>query len=112
MTGPTAAVRDLVYGRDQYRCARCGLADGPFALHHRRPRAAGGSKDPATNLPGNLILLCELVCHRAVESHRQAALGMGWLVPQGQTPALVPLLYRSHWACLSNTGDITYEEEL
>ena len=111
MTGPTAAVRDIVYNRDGYRCARCDGIDGPFALHHRRPRAAGGSKDPATNQPGNLILLCELTCHRDVESHRLVAFGMGWLVGQHQTPADVPLMYRGRRALLSDTGTITYQED-
>ena len=112
MTGPSAAVRDLVYDRDGYGCARCGGLDGPFALHHRRPRAAGGSKDPATNLPSNLILLCELTCHRDVESHRLRAFSRGWLISQYQTaPGSVPLLYRDRWALLTDTGTITYQED-
>jgi len=90
-TGPSAAVRDEVYERAGYRCERCGDADGPFEVHHRRPRGMGGSRREDTNSPANLLLLCTR-CHLWTESNRATALERGYLVPQGQDPATVPVI--------------------
>lgn len=88
-TGPSASVRDLVIQRARYLCERCGCgADGSLQIHHRRPRRMGGTRDPAINLPPNLLLLC-LACHANVESHRFAAYDDGFLVPMGSSPAAV-----------------------
>lgn len=90
-TGPCEAVRLLVRGRAGDRCEACGRRGELLDQHHRRPRGLGGSSDPATNRPANLVLLCRQ-CHRWVEAHRSVALDMGWLVLQGHDPASVPLL--------------------
>lgn len=106
MTGPTPAVRRQVIERDQGRCVVTGayLVDpdtlvpyGTYSLHHRRPRGMGGSKDPATNNAANLLLLSgsgTTGAHGWIESNRQAATDMGFLVPQWQDPELVPV---THW---------------
>lgn len=86
-TGPDEATRTAVYERDHWRCVRCG-DDTCLQLHHRRPRAMGGSRDPQTNSPDNLLTLCE-PCHGWVESHREEALRLGLLVRQGVDPATI-----------------------
>lgn len=101
-TGPTKAVRVLVRERARERCEACGHSG--MDIHHRRPRALGGSSDAATNLPANLVLLCRL-CHSWFESHRTVALDLGWLVLQGHDPALVPLtLWSDRQVLLSDDG--------
>lgn len=92
-TGPPEAVKDIVRTRAKGRCELCGggVAFGiawVMDIHHRRPRAAGGTKDPAANQASNLVLL-HRHCHEdLVESHRTWALAAGWLVLQGHDPAL------------------------
>ncbi|MGW5645040.1 hypothetical protein ACWEV3_40865 [Saccharopolyspora sp. NPDC003752] len=74
-------------------CERCGTALGTN-VHHRRPRGAGGSKDPATNLPSNLLLLCgsgTTGCHGWIESHRAIAYEHGWLLHSWQIPLESPV---------------------
>ncbi len=63
----------------------------------------GGSSDPATNSPVNLVLLCRS-CHRWVESHRLAARMAGWLVWQGHDPAVVVLWLPDRRVLLTDTG--------
>ncbi|WP_067428492.1 HNH endonuclease [Nocardioides jensenii] len=104
-TGPSNTVRGLVYARAGWCCEVCGrqLHDGngwtqAHAVHHRRPRGAGGSSDPATNSPCNLLLVCGTgnedpsTCHGLIESQRTLALANGWLVPQHGDPASTPVL--------------------
>lgn len=64
--------------RANFSCEACGKysADslGAWSVHHRRPRGMGGSKDPETNSPKNLLLLCGsgvTGCHGYFESHRE-----------------------------------------
>ncbi|MER7014528.1 HNH endonuclease signature motif containing protein [Saccharopolyspora sp. NPDC000359] len=94
---PTARTRTVVTHRAERHgwplCERCGVALGTN-VHHRRPRGAGGSKDPATNTPSNLLLLCgsgTTGCHGWVESNRAAAYRHGWLLRSWQVPLDVPV---------------------
>lgn len=100
-TGPTQAVRDLVFSRDT-SCIVCGE---PFQLqiHHRRPRGAGGTKRPETNLPANLVLLC-LEHHAWVESNRDVARQSGYLVAQQTRPEDVPIVRHGAWTWLCDDG--------
>ena len=103
-TGPDADTRATVYHRAGGCCERCGGADGPFALHHRRARGMGSTRRPETNQPGNLVLICDQ-CHIEVESHRHLAMRDGWLVGQHATPADVPLeVHARGWALLTDDG--------
>lgn len=105
-TGPSAKTRRLVFERASYRCERCGRGDGRFAIHHRRPRGMGGSKSPTTNSLSNLLLLCgsgTTGCHGLTESRRAEAIDLGYLVPQSQDPATVPVLLRGRWVLLGDT---------
>ena len=111
MSAVTKSVRQTVVERDLHHCLRCGLYvfNDPYAaVHHRRPRASGGSRAWDTNLPANLVLLCG-TCHNTVESRREDAFRDGFLVRQGANPAGVPVLTATHgWVLLDNEG--TYEE--
>ena len=109
-TGPSQDVVDAVYERAKWSCESCGTGVGPkrgvdHHIHHRRPRASGGSSRPDTNLPPNLLLLCP-PCHDETESHRADALRDGYLVPQcGGEPALIPVLIRrDRWLYLTADG--------
>lgn len=83
------------------RCARRGEQ-----IHHRRPRAAGGSRREDTNSPQNLILLCS-PCHSWVESHRQTAYELGFLVRMNFDPATVPIKLGGRWLLLTQDGTYT-----
>lgn len=108
-TGPDPDVVDAVYERAGWSCEVCTAGVGDrrgvdHHLHHRRPRAMGGSSRTDTNLPSNLLLLCP-DCHRDIESHRAVALSMGWIVPQGTDPATVAVLVqRDRWVYLTVNG--------
>lgn len=97
---------------DVLACERCGRTiTGDYSIHHRRPRGSGGSKDPATNSPANLLLLGgsgTTGCHGLTERYRSSALHFGWLVHQGHNPADVPVMYRNRRALLGDDGSVTY----
>lgn len=70
----------------------------------------GGSSDQATNWPTNLVLLCK-PCHRWAESHRSAARDGGWLVRQGQDPAVIAVwLLMDRWVLLTDSGEYRPDE--
>lgn len=109
-TGPAPDVVEAVYERSAWSCERCGCAVGPkrgadHHIHHRRPRAAGGSKRPDTNLPSNLLLLCP-DCHLRIESRRAEAVDAGWLVPQIGDPARTAvLIHMERFVYLTAAGE-------
>jgi 5-methylcytosine-specific restriction protein A len=105
-TGPDAATRQLVYFRDGFTCVSCGTADGPFQVHHRRPRGAGGSSRQDTNSPSNLVLICP-ACHEDVESFRNDARERGLLLSQTAIPAECPVLWRGRVVLLCDDGTVT-----
>ena len=109
-TGPSAAVRSLVWERDGGCFVRCALRGGEHVfpghqVHHRRPRGAGGSRLEDTNSPSNLVLFCA-GCHSDTESYRERATLMGWLIPQCGIPATTPIRYRGRWVLLTHDGQI------
>lgn len=94
-TGPAPDVVEAVYERSAWSCERCGCAVGPkrgadHHIHHRRPRAMGGTDRPDTNWPSNLLLLCPS-CHWQIEERRGDAMDCGWLVSQLCDPAATPV---------------------
>lgn len=107
-TGPTTAVRELVYERADRRCERCGTASGPFNVHHRTGRGMGGTSNPAANSTVNLVLVCgsgTTGCHGEIESHRRDALADGWLVPRTADPANAPVkIWSVGWVQLLADG--------
>ncbi len=83
--GLTPAIRDLVWQRDGHYCARChrSITNQPSSIHHRKARGMGGTTNPLSNDPRNLIRLCgtgTTGCHGQLESRRRDALEAGWLI--------------------------------
>lgn len=108
-TGPTPATVELVWERDQGRCARCGKPlrrderGIAWSIHHRRARGMGGSRLIWTNLPANLVTLCGHAttpgsCHQWVENNRAEAEDAGWLVNRNgrDLPTDIPYLHYIH----------------
>ena len=104
-TGPSAAVRGIVWNRDYGWCARCGLAFaeklGGYSIHHRVLRSQG-----TDNAPPNLLLLCgsgTTGCHGWAHANITAAREMGWLLLESQDPAAEPVMvavpggWRKYW---------------
>lgn len=115
-TGPTPAVRALVWAREENRCARCAVTlpgeCGTGEVHHRRSRGQGGSSLRSINLPSNLVLLCgtpTTLCHGDVtrNGNRPFALAEGWVLGLNDCtdPATVPVAHAIHgWALLDTAG--------
>ena len=99
MSGFSNATRQIVKLRSGGQCERCGRSLGeytPRSLHHRRPRGMGGNKSVETNSPANAVAVCGTAnspdgCHGWIESNRQEALELGWLVRQGHDPSSIPI---------------------
>lgn len=106
-TNPSPKTVLKVRERDDGMCILCLNAYG-LQTHHRRPRQMGGSTWPGINLANNLITLCQ-DHHAYIESHREWALGRGYLVSQFEDPANVPIFVPRHgWIELQPDG--TYNE--
>ena len=100
--GFPAHVADLIFDRDGGCCARCALGLSrtrrgvDWAIHHRRPRGAGGvgKRSSWVNLPANGVCLCN-ACHAWAEANRGEALAAGWLVSALgiQRPTEIPILH-------------------
>lgn len=101
----TSDVRELVAARSGSLCEVCGAARA-WDAHHRRPRGAGSTKRADSAAPSACLFLCRM-CHNLVESHRNLAALLGWLVPQSMSPAAQPVLIRGEWKRLTDEG--TYE---
>jgi hypothetical protein len=105
MNGFPRSVRDVVAVRAGGRCERCALSFNSYQFHHRRPRGMGGSRDAVANRASNCLMLCRQ-CHAAVESKRELALELGFIVRQGQVPAEVPISRCGQWVLLADDGSI------
>lgn len=97
-------VRAIVAARSGGRCEVLGERTSDLQLHHRRPRQAGGSRRPDTNVASNALLLC-LMCHTRIESYRSKAYDEGHLVRSGRSPIATPVLYRGEWRLLDDEGN-------
>jgi len=116
-TGPDRKVRALVVDRAGGCCERCGRrlqVDGhwiaAYSIHHRRPRAMGGSRRAGTNSPANLLLLCGTGtsgCHGWVEAHRVTALANGFLLNQGDDPGAWPVRLHQGIRWLTDDGGLS-----
>lgn len=105
-TGPKGKAVNLVLTRAAESCERCGCAR-PEQIHHRKPRGAGGSSDPAINLPSNLLAVCS-PCHLAIERDRTVAREQGWLVRFEHDPAKRHVWLAGRGYCyLNDDGSIT-----
>lgn len=108
---------DAVLERDGHACVRCGtLLTGTrgldWALHHRRPKAMGGSFLRDTNMPQNLISVCgpdnTHGCHGFIHSRPSESGPAGWLLSntRSEEPLYLPLLveHSSRWVYLTEDG--------
>lgn len=75
---PQASV-DAVHLRSMGRCERCHVKHAT-QIHHRLPRQMGGTPEPWIHQPDLLAHLCHM-CHGWIESNRQEAYTLGWLIP-------------------------------
>lgn len=106
-----AKVRGEVVERDNYCCRRCGVSVIGIrsSVHHRLPRRMGGTKDPRSNDPRNLVLLCGSGvegCHGDVESDRAQAYEQGWLIrsyDELDKPMIEPNPC-GHWPAIKGCG--------
>jgi 5-methylcytosine-specific restriction protein A len=103
-TGFPPKVRDLIRERADGLCEYCGVERGT-EIHHRRPRAMGGTNQKSTNEASNGLLLCG-GCHRWAESHRTDALLMGVLLLQIQNPLKSAVKYRGTYIYLDDAGNL------
>lgn len=93
---------ELVFVRDGYSCVRCGRRGSQ--RHHRVPRGMGGaSRSTSAHNPSRQISVC-LDCHEWIESHREIATELGYLVPMGQYSEEWPIFWRRQWVLLTDTG--------
>lgn len=87
--------RFAVLARGFYRCERChcdfqGIG---VSVHHRRPRMMGGSRDKELHKSANLIALCgsgTTGCHGWVESNRDKARELGYLIAKIESAGEIP----------------------
>lgn len=114
----TDAVRKIVNVRDGMVCRRCcRFIQREASIHHRLPRGMGGSTSKIgaerTERASNLVRLCGsgvTGCHGWIESNRQRAYQLGWLVHRWDDPAEVPMIDnygRTFW--LDDSGAVLDE---
>ena len=46
-------------------------------MHHKKKRGSGGTSDPMSNHPSNLVKVCAS-CHNLIENNPMWAIKMGW----------------------------------
>lgn len=115
-TGPDRNTRHLVAERDDWRCFCCGtpVLDRPSNLQHRDARGMGGTSDPLTNSPANLITLLgtpTTLCHGRVEKRLAGDNAAGYWLKNGQVPAETPVWHwRFGWVLLDHDGGMTLVE--
>jgi 5-methylcytosine-specific restriction protein A len=105
-TGPSEETVTRLLERSGRLCESCDIAiGGPRGLywqvHHRRPRAMGGTRWEGSNLASNLLILCTS-CHSDIESRRVHAMAIGRLVSNASDPAVVAVLVAQHWMYLGD----------
>lgn len=80
--------------RDGHACYGCASVGSSNDVHHRKPRGAGGTSDPAREYGmENLITLCR-TCHDHAETNRNEARDLGRIVHSAADPASIPVVDR------------------
>lgn len=104
-----------IWDRDGGRCAWCGTPivgerGWVWQVHHRLPRAVGGTSAPHVGRPSNGVLL-HTTCHLDVESYRVEAVRRGFIIRHGvELPRMVPIDHKVlGWVRLRDDG--TYDKE-
>ena len=105
MTGGqfSAATAALIEARAKGRCEYCGREAPTWQIHHRRPRGMGGTKRPGTAGAANGVLTHHW-CHTRIERERAESREIGFLLYQGDTPEMIPILINQEWVRLNNDG--------
>jgi hypothetical protein len=111
MRGPSRKTREIVLERDDHCCVVCvrSIIGRPYSLQHRRARGMGGSRDPLTDSPANLITTCGsgvTGCHGRIEANPDEAREHGWRVDQGRDPRQVPVRHHHRWVLLDEFGGL------
>ena len=104
-TGFPLSVRVTIIDRAQGYCEVCAGVKPGMQVHHRRPRAMGGSRRDDTNTAANGLYLCP-DCHANIESHRWLAQERGLLLKQNQTPSEAPVSLRGRFVRLCDDGSV------
>jgi hypothetical protein len=100
----------LVLERDAHRCTFPGCEQRAEQIHHRQPRARGGSASGIRSFGlANLVSLCS-EHHAVIESDRALAYTYGWLVHREHDPESVPFLGTHGWVYLLADGSFRRAE--
>lgn len=115
MTNVSRMDRELVYERDQYRCAACGGVS-PLTIQHRANRGMGGNPSGSKNSLANLLTMCAF-CNQLLEQSGKFALeGVehGWKIRSWDAPQEIPVFYAwaQEWRRLSDNGEAVLDHEV
>jgi hypothetical protein len=66
----------------------------------------GGTSRVESGSPANAMFI-DFKCHESIESHREDALIMGWLVSQNSEPSSVCVFFHDGWFMLDDMGGRT-----
>jgi 5-methylcytosine-specific restriction enzyme A len=119
-TGPLKKIRDLVKNRATVNgvpmCELCGKWAAVTNIHHRQPRGIGGCRLPYINQPSNLLLVCGhgslWGCHAVIETRREYARSMHWLVPRPLKPVDIPVWRRGELVWLRDAAPLVIAADL
>jgi len=110
MTGFSPVVVEMIWARDQGRCAWCGdpitgQRGIDWSVHHRTPRSMGGTKRLWVNRAANGVLVHghgTTGCHAEIERERDMARHMGFLVSahRAEPSSHVPIVHAVHGRCV------------
>ena len=100
----TEATRAVIRDRADHRCEICGtrMAYGG-QIHHRQPRGMGGTKIKGKESAANGIYVHNS-CHRMIESERERAYMLGWLVKSNMSTASQEIKLWDGWFLLTDEG--------
>lgn len=106
-------IREQIKNRAHGTCEVCGFTISYNAqIHHRKPRGMGGTKSEQSGSMSNGLFV-HPKCHAQIESDRNKAMSMGFLMYQGDDPSNVPVKLWYGWHYLNNDGSVTqYQKEV
>lgn len=123
-TGPDHLTVEAALERASYSCEingdeLRGDRGVGWSVQHRRPRGKGSTRDPGSNRPSNILIVCgsgTTGCHGLLENQlRAAAYEVGWLVHRcacyrpfdcEHSPAKTPvLILRNRWVLLDDASN-------
>lgn len=99
----TERTRDIIKERAGHACEICGLSMGLGQIHHRQPRGMGGTRLLSRSSAANGLYV-HPKCHAMIESQRERAYTMGWLVRTGYEPVATRVRLSDGWFLLTDDG--------